>query len=119
LEKSKCSVIVSIDTSEFNKINQPDNEITHPPYDIVRFSIRQSADSLQLLIPAKKILSNFNNCKSSSDFPGIFNDLSNLSFFWVNFNIGVILRYNSQKDGTWGASDIWHNTLEPWFPWIK
>ena len=48
----------------------------------------------------------------------IFQTIDDLRFFWINVYFGIQLQYGSEKDDTWSAADIWHNTLEPWEPWI-
>ncbi len=116
---SKCPIVISIDAIEFNKVKQFDSEANYTPYDNVKFSIGRPSLKLKLIEPAKKILSDFNNCGSFQRLSDYFDDIHGQDFFWIDFHIGVILNYDSQAQTKWGASDIWHKVLEPWLQWIK
>ena len=118
LRLSNCLVWVTITTNEFNEVPESDTEMKSP-HDYVQFSIHSQDAKLKLMQKGKKLLSEFNECKRINELAQVFETMGGLSFFWVDLFIGIRLRSGTEKDDTWSATDIWHNALEPWEPWIK
>jgi len=115
---SGCQIWVTITTYEFNEIPESDKEIKSPN-NYVQFSIHSQDVKLKLEQKGQKLFSDFNECKGISEIAQVLETVDGLSFFWIDFFIGIRLRYGSEREGAWSAADIWHNALEPWEPWIK
>lgn len=116
-QRSGCPVWISIDIQEFNR--PPELDAERPPFhDIVQFTVLSAGLDLHIELPARTTLMRLNACDDIPAVAQCLRTMADLRFFWVNFQIGILLKYGQDAPGAWGAAELWHNALDPWDSWV-
>lgn len=115
--RADCPIWISIDIQGFNR--PPELDAERPPFDdIVQFTVVSEGANLHLERPGGKMLKQLNTCEDLPALATRIASMEDLRFFWVNFQIGILLKYGQNDPRTWGAAELWHNALEPWDSWV-
>lgn len=118
LERSGFPVIVSVELWEYRDAEDR-YRLTRGPYDSIEFAVTEAEPSLSVQSRSQTdVLESLDDCPSLGELARGLESRSELDWIWVNLFIGVKFRYGDEQTGTWRASDIWRNAMEPWEPWI-
>jgi hypothetical protein len=119
LERSGCPVFVWLDAYAFNRVPTPE-EVAQTPDDLIEFVIRSADLQFELTEQGNEILSLLSECASLHELAQhLERSQQDFRWYWLDLYFGIRLRYGTASTGTWGASEIWHNALEPWTPWVR
>ena len=95
-------------------------EVAQTPDDLIEFVIRSADLQFELTEQGKEILSLRSECASLHELAQhLERSQQDFRWYWLDLYFGIRLRYGTASTGTWGASEIWHNALEPWTPWVR
>jgi hypothetical protein len=117
LDRSGLPLLVYLSLYEFN--NVPDFETGQTkPNDRLTFVADDDDLHFHQTVEAAGVLAPLNGARDLRDLSARIADLGDISWYWVNFMIGVCLSYRGDDPGEWGAPDIWKRALEPWVPCV-
>jgi len=95
-------------------------EVAQTPDDLIEFVIRSANLQFELTEQGNEILSLLSECASLHELAQhLERSQQDFRWYWLDLYFGIQLRYGTASTGTWGASEIWHNALEPWTPWVR
>lgn len=101
----------------FNHVRDPETGEEHPDDEAV-FRIRDASLDIECSREAKAELSPLNRAKTLQDLIRYIENIPSIDWSWIDFLMGVSLQYSKDDTGEWSASEVWHNALEPWLPWV-
>lgn len=117
LGRSGLPLVVYLSLYEFN--NVPDYETGQTkPDDRMEFVAYVDDLLFEQTREAAGVLAPLNGARDLRDLAARIANLEDISWYWVNFMIGICLRYRGDDPGDWGAADVWKKALEPWMPWV-
>jgi len=117
-ERAGVPLRIYLNLYEFNHVPDPETGINAPD-DQLEFVIRDDDLGFTPVVEGKDVLAPLNRAVNLQDLVGHFIGLEKMTWYWVNWMIGVHVQYSTDDTGDWGAADLWHNALEPWLRWVK
>lgn len=114
---SSCAVRLMIEIYAFNRVPIPGVTVSVDEY--VELKLEPSTRTFMVEVPGLNTLARFNNCSSIRNVAERLQTDSGLQFFWVDLHIEIHLAYGSEMSGSWGAAEIWENSLAPWGSWVE
>lgn len=115
IRRSACPLSLLVEVYGVNSIPKPG--VQERADESARFEAKSTGGEYEIVAPGRDTLRRLNGCRTPRDI-AVRLEEPDFRFFWVDLHIGISIQYGSEEAGTWGASDIWHNALAPWRPWI-
>jgi len=118
LQRSECPLFVSLEAYEFNRVPSRGEDRSIPD-DKIEFVVRSPALKFEDVQKGTNVLARLNDCIDLPELAERLQGAEDVSWYWVDLLIGIKLLYGDKATGTWRASDIWRNALEPWTRWVR
>ena len=117
VSRSGCAVRLMIEIYAFNRVPTPGVTVSVDEY--LQLKLEPSTRTFMAEVPGLNTLVRFNNCSSIRDVAERLQTERGLQFFWLDFHIEIHLAYGFETSGSWGAAEIWENSLAPWRSWVE